>query len=175
MGDERKHYGPLENLDGRWAVGDSTLLGGRWVELRADGMVLHVGDAEGELIDWSRVTSGIRIQVGRFARGGGNAAGGGFDYPWPSKRPGIGYLFLTLRDPDESRRLTFNRHPEQYKSEEVLLAAELMASTVAAGEAHRLGDPEWLDRAVTRVAGITGWTMRSVPAELVKEALERED
>ncbi|MFD8477835.1 hypothetical protein [Kitasatospora sp. NPDC059673] len=175
MGDERKYYGPLEVLDGRWAVGDSTLLSGRWVELRADGMVPHTGDIEGELIRWSSVMDGIGIHIGRFARGSRFEAGFGLDSLWPSKRPGIGYLYLTLRHPYEDRKLTFDRHPHYYPAQEVLLTVELMTSTVAAGNAQLLGDPEWLARAVDRLSRITHWPAFHQPAAVLKEALAGED
>ncbi|MGW4378437.1 hypothetical protein [Kitasatospora sp. NPDC004531] len=175
MGDERKYYGPLEVRDGRWAVGDSARPHGRWVELRPDGMVQHTGDTEDEPIAWSRVMSGITIQIGRFARNHGYPASYGLAGFLPTSGSGIGYLHMTLRDPYEDHRLAFNRHPGTYDGGQLLLAAQLMTTTVADGNAHLLGDSAWLTWAVERLSRITHWPAFRQPESLVKEALESDD
>ncbi|MFJ9610437.1 hypothetical protein ACIRS1_29255 [Kitasatospora sp. NPDC101176] len=79
---------------------------------------------------------------------------------------------MTLRHPYEERKLTFDRHAEWYKSTHVLLLAELMTQTVAAGDAHRLGDADWLEWAVGRLELVTSWPIGSQPAAVVRAALK---
>ncbi|MFD8598579.1 hypothetical protein ACFV1L_26600 [Kitasatospora sp. NPDC059646] len=174
MVNRRKLYGPLELVDGRWAVGDSALPGGRWVQFREDGMVPHTGDAPGEVIRWAGVMEGITLQIGRYSYRAGFPVTSGFDGFW-SRKPGVGRLFLTLRHPYEYRTVTFDRHPHRYSATQLLLTAQLMVNTVADGEAHRLGDPEWLSRAIGRLEAVTSWPLGRGPEAVVRAALETAD
>ncbi|MFH7595576.1 hypothetical protein WDV06_10810 [Streptomyces racemochromogenes] len=176
MGDDRRTYGPLELLEGRWVVGDSHRPDGCWVEFRPEGMVRHAGGTADEPIPWSRVLLGIRIQIGQGTKGSRYQGSLGLTgliggLPGPFRGRGGGYLGMTLRHPYEDVRLAFDRHAEWYKPAHVLLLAELMTQTVAAGDAHRLGDAEWLGWAVGRLERVTSWPVGRQPAAVVQAAL----
>ncbi len=68
------------------------------------------------------------------------------------KGRGGGRLFMTVRHPYEGRSVHFDRHPRWYTGAEVVLLEELLGRTVAAGEAHRLADVDWLGRMVALLA-----------------------
>jgi len=177
MGDTRRTYGPLELVEGRWVVGDSHRPDGCWVELRTEGMVRHASGTEDELIPWSRVMLGISIQIGHGTKGSGYQGELGLTgvfggLPGPFKGRGGGHLGMTLRHPYEDRKLTFDRHPEWYKPTHILLLAELMTQTVAAGDAHRLGDADWLEWAVGRLELVTSWPIGRQPTAVVQAALK---
>ncbi|WP_158515549.1 hypothetical protein [Kitasatospora sp. MBT63] len=175
----RKTYGPLELVSGRWVVGDSHRPDGCWVEFRTEGMVRLEGGAEDEVIPWSKVMLGIGIQIGHGTRGSASEGELGLTgilggLPGPFKGRGGGHLSMTLRHPYEDRKLTFDRHAAWYKPTHILLLAELMTQTVAAGDAHRLGDADWLAWAVGRLELVTSWPIGRQPAAVVQAALKDE-
>ncbi|WP_234366288.1 hypothetical protein [Streptomyces albireticuli] len=162
MTDLSASLGPLERVDSRWVVGDCRP-GGTWVEFRADGLYQHARNSEGELIPWSRVMLATRVTLGaKYPRDsyGGWALLDGLPGPWRGR--GRGYLHLTLRHPYEDRLAAFDRHPRRYRSIEFLLLEELLTQAADAGEAHRLGDPDWLGRAVERLARQRPKTIRGI-------------
>ncbi|MFK0258557.1 hypothetical protein [Streptomyces sp. NPDC090445] len=172
MGDTRTALGPLELVEGTWVVGDSRRPGGSWLEFRAEGLHRQARDGDGELIPWSRIMLGIAVYIGRgYPRQGQFTMAGLLgNMPGPFRAHGRGHLDLTLRHPYEDRKLTFDRHPRAYRVMETFLLEQLLSQVVAAKEAHRLGDPDWLGRAVGRLEPLSPWLTRSRLDEVVREA-----
>lgn len=153
MTDTGASLGPLERDGGRWLVGDDRGRYGYWVEFREDGLYQYAPRAEGQLVPWSRVMLVQRFTLGaKYPRGNFGLRGwlGGLRGPWLGSGPG--YLHMTLRHPYEDWLARFDRHPRSYSGYQLFLFQELLRQTVGLGQAHRLGDPEWLDRVVTRLA-----------------------
>ena len=167
MTDTSTSLGPLGLEDGRWVVGDVRRPGGTWVEFRADGLFQHAGDSEGLLIPWRRIMLGMRITLGSKYPAKGFL--GGMPGTW--KRRGPGYLHMTLRHPYEDWSARFDRHPRAYSGYQMILLTELLRQAVEAGEAERLGDPEWLGTVVGRLAPQRPWTTRAT-REAVRAARE---
>ncbi|MGW5861863.1 hypothetical protein ACWFRJ_06770 [Streptomyces sp. NPDC055239] len=168
--------GPLELVDGRWVMGDALRPGGTWVEFRTDGLYRHSGTPEGELIPWSRVMLGMGVTIG----GGYPSKGGNFTLPgllcglpWFRGR-GTGHLDMTLRHPYEDWRIDFHRHPRWYRMLDVAVLEQLLTQTVAAHEAERLGDADWLGRVIGRLAAPTTSWSRSIQ-KTVQEARQAEE
>ncbi|WKK25749.1 hypothetical protein QZH56_09225 [Streptomyces olivoreticuli] len=167
--------GPLELIDGRCVVGDSRRPDGSWVEFRAEGLYRHAPGSEGELVPWSRIMLGMRVIVGR----GHPAKGGNFTMPGllgglPGfKGRGGGHLDMTLRHPYEDWSARFDRHTHGYRLFDVTLLEELLRQTVAAGEAHRLADADWLGRVVVRLTAPRSW-VRTKLADVVEQARQAE-
>ena len=169
-------YGPLELVDGRWVLGESRRPDGRWVEFRTEGLVRHANGTQGELIPWPRIMPGVGLQIGHGTKGSGYRGDVGLTgflggLPGPFKGRGGGHLSMRLRDPYEDRKFTFDRHATWYAVTDILLLAELLNHTVAKGDAHRLGDTEWLTRAVERLKSVNSWPPRSQPARVLQKAL----
>ncbi|NXY96633.1 hypothetical protein HYE82_20030 [Streptomyces sp. BR123] len=172
MGDSRTALGPLELVEGIWVVGDSGRPGGSWLEFREEGMYRRARDGDGELIPWSRIMLGIAVYVGRGYPSHGQYTVAGLlgNVPGPLRAHGRGHLDVTLRHPYGDHKLTFDRHPRAYRVGETFLLEELLSQVVAAKEAHRLGDPDWLGRAVGRLEPLGPWLTRRNINEAVKEA-----
>ncbi|MEU3858316.1 hypothetical protein AB0F03_13250 [Streptomyces sp. NPDC028722] len=173
MGDTSTTLGPLELCDGRWVVGDTGKA--HWLEFRTDGLYQHEPDSEGELIPWARIMLGMNLTMGgEFPARGSNGFGGilgGLPGPWRGR--GSGYLHMTLRHPYENRIARFDRHPRPYPGSHLVFLQTLTTRAIDAGQAHLLGDPEWLGRVVARLAPQRprGWRgMR----EAVTRAMEAE-
>ncbi len=168
--------GPLELIDGRCLVGDSRRPGGSWVEFRADGLYRHAPGSEGELVPWSRIMLGMGVIIGRGhpAKGGNSTMLGllGGLPGWFRGRGG-GHLDMTLRHPYEDWSARFDRHPHWYRPLDVALLEELLRQTVAAGEAHRLADTNWLGGMVVRLTAPRSWG-RTTLAEVVAQAWQAE-
>lgn len=156
--------GPLERVDGRWGVGDAVRPGRTWVEFREDGLYRHTGAPEGELVPWPRIMLGVGVTIGRGypSKGGDFTILGLLAGVRGFRGRGTGHLDMTLRHPYEDQRLDFHRHPRWYRLLEVSLLQELLGQTVAAKEAPRLADTEWLDRVVERLASTSTWTAGSI-------------
>ncbi|WP_162793378.1 hypothetical protein [Streptomyces globosus] len=77
---------------------------------------------------------------------------------------------MTLRHPYEDRKLTFTRHAHAYRIIDTFLLASLLSQLVEAGEAHRLGDPEWLSRVVGRLTPLSPWLTRNRLTQAVEQA-----
>ncbi|WP_406069331.1 hypothetical protein OG372_16160 [Streptomyces sp. NBC_01020] len=156
MSDINASLGPLERVNGRWAVGDSQRPGGAWLEFRADGLYQHAGRSkriEEQLIPWSRVMlCGFSLGARYPSMGSYTPRGllGGLPGPW--KHRGRGYLHLTLRHPYEDWVATFDRHPRWYNLTHLSWFQELLRQTAREGEARRFADAEWLGRAVELLA-----------------------
>lgn len=65
---------------------------------------------------------------------------------------------MTARHPYEDRTVYFDRHPRWYEVAELHLLDGLLRATVAAGEAHLLGDADWLAHAVEQLTPTKFWT-----------------
>ncbi|GAA1139620.1 hypothetical protein F4556_006910 [Kitasatospora gansuensis] len=155
--------GPLVQVDGRWLVGDHQRPGGVWLEFRTDGLCLHTADAEEQVTPWARIMDLNRFTLGgRYPRGsyGMLALLGGWRGPWQGR--GRGYLHMTLRHPYEDWLAPFDRHPRPYGFTELALFEALLLRTGSSGEVHRLGDGEWLGRAVRLLAGQRPRTARGI-------------
>ncbi|MFL4949179.1 hypothetical protein ACJ6WE_17855 [Streptomyces sp. MMS24-I31] len=152
MMDTSTPLGPLELLDGRWVMGDTGK--GHWVEFRRDGLYQHEPDSEGQLIPWPRIMLGMNLTMGsKYPARGSNGFGGllgGLPGPWRGR--GSGYLHMTLRDPYENWIARFDRHPRSYPGAHLVFLQTLTMQVIDAGQAHLLGDPEWLGRVVARLA-----------------------
>lgn len=155
--------GPLERDGGRWRVGNDRGRYGYWVEFREDGLYQYAprrggsgnraGGEAPDVVPWSRIMSFGQFTLGaKYPRGNFGLRGwlGGLRGPWLGSGPG--YLHMTLRHPYEDWLARFDRHPRPYSGCQLFLFQELLRQTVRLGQAHRLGDPEWLDRVVTRLA-----------------------
>ncbi|MFJ2770696.1 hypothetical protein [Streptomyces sp. NPDC087300] len=171
--------GPLELTDGRCGVGDSRRPGGSWVEFRPEGLYRHAparkpSEAD-ELIPWPRIMLGISVYVGRgYPSKGGNFTIPGLLGGLPGLRGrGGGHLDMTLRHPYEDHSLGYDRHPHAYPVMDVAFLEQLLTRTVAAGEAHRLGDAAWLERVVGRLTPVRTWSARGM-RDAVAEALRSE-
>ncbi|MFI5534031.1 hypothetical protein ACIA8O_36380 [Kitasatospora sp. NPDC051853] len=169
-------YGPLELVDGRWVLGDAQRPGGRWVGFEPDGLVHHAEGTQGELIPWSRIMPGVGLQIGHGTKGSGYWGDVGLTgllggLPGPFQGRGGGHLSMTLRHPYEYRKLTFDRHPTWYRTAHVLLLAELLTHAVSEGDAHRLGDAEWLTWAVGRLETVGSWPLGHQPADVLQKSL----
>ncbi|MET9319441.1 hypothetical protein ABZX75_04480 [Streptomyces sp. NPDC003038] len=77
---------------------------------------------------------------------------------------------MTLRHPYEDRKLTFDRHARAYRLLDTFLLEEVLSQVVAADEAHRLGDRDWLRHVVARLALLSPWLTRRRLSEAVEEA-----
>jgi len=174
VSDTSASLGPLTLHDGRWVVGDVRRPDGWWVEFREDGLFQHARNSKGELIPWSRFMLGMRVTVGaKYPSRSFSMMGifGGVPGPW--KGHGGGYLHMTLRHPYEDWVVRFDRHPRWYSGFDVLGLEELLRQTIDAGEADRLGDPDWLGPVVERLAPQRPWTVRAI-REAVTRAREAE-
>ncbi|WP_053699262.1 hypothetical protein [Streptomyces sp. NRRL F-5755] len=168
--------GPLACVDGHWVVGDCFRPGGLWLEFRPDGIYQHARTPSDELlIPWPRIMLGIGFSLGGKHPHHGSVSPmgtiGGLPGPWQGV--GRGYLHMTLRHPYEDWLAPFNRHPHRYPMTELALFEALLGRTGAAKELHRLGDAEWLNRAVgllKRQRPRTGRAVRQVMGEILEEA-----
>jgi|UniRef100_A0AAU3IC62 hypothetical protein len=172
MGDAHMALGPLELVNGRWVVGDSLRPGGSWLEFRTEGLCWQGRLGGGELIPWSRIMLGVRVYIGRGYPNHGQYSLLGMlgNLSGPFKGRGGGHIDVTLRHPYEDRKLTFDRHAHPYHLLDTFLLEELLSQVVAAGEAHRLGDPDWLGHVLGRMALLTPWLTRRKLGEAVEEA-----
>ncbi|MFF5548885.1 hypothetical protein [Streptomyces olivaceoviridis] len=152
MTDTSTSLGPLELLHGRWVVGDAGKP--HWVEFRRDGLYQQEPHAEGQLVPWSRIMLGMHLTMGsKYPAKGSNGFGGllgGLPGPWRGR--GSGYLHMTLRHPYENWIARFDRHPRHYPGAHLVFLDLLTRQVIDAGQAHLLGDPEWLGRVVARLA-----------------------
>lgn len=172
MGDTHTALGPLELIDEHWVVGDSRRPGGSWLEFRVEGLYRQGHDGEGELIPWSRIMLGVRVYIGRGypTHGQYSLLGMVGNLPGPFRGRGAGHLDMTLRHPYEDRKLTFDRHARAYRLLDTFLLEEVLSQVVAADEAHRLGDRDWLRHVVARLALLSPWLTRRRLSEAVEEA-----
>ncbi|MGW2718990.1 hypothetical protein [Streptomyces sp. NPDC001492] len=148
--------GPLERVDGRWALGDARRPGRARVEFRPDGLHAIARDSGAEVFPWARVMPGFRITPGgRHPNRDVYAQLGGL--PGPFKGRGGGCLHMTVRHPYEDRQLFFDRHPRRYRTKDILTPQSVMTWLVEDGEVHRLGDAGWTARVVERLSTFDGW------------------
>ncbi|MEU2026772.1 hypothetical protein ABZ565_32220 [Streptomyces sp. NPDC016469] len=163
--------GPLELTGGRWGIGDATRPGTHWVELRPDGFQQHEPDAEGELVPWARVMTGIRITWGKHARN--TATRGAYTLKGMVAERDGGWLHMTLRDPYEDHHLRFDQHTSPYRAVDALRLEALLRKLTDEGGLRLLGDPEWVGRAVACLAGGKNrWITEGALERAVTEALE---
>ncbi|MGW4053414.1 hypothetical protein ACWENA_21540 [Streptomyces sp. NPDC004779] len=66
--------------------------------------------------------------------------------------------------------VNYTHHERTYTSMHMALACDLFAKTSEANVLHRLGDPEWLDAVVTRLAPTPRWT--PFPGRRVREIID---
>ncbi|APU39118.1 hypothetical protein [Streptomyces sp. TN58] len=173
MGDVHTALGPLELVEGVWVIGDSRRPGGSWIEFREEGL-LHrqARRGESELIPWSRIMLGMAVYVGRgYPRSGQYTLAGMLgNMPGPFRGHGGGHLDMTVRHPYEDRRLAFDRPARPYRLLDTFVLEQLLSQVVAAGEAHRLGDPDWLRTVVGRLESLNARMTRSRLCAAVGEA-----
>ncbi|MFF9322854.1 hypothetical protein ACF1BP_36315 [Streptomyces sp. NPDC014735] len=163
MSDVGLSLGPLERVNDRWVVGDSRRPGGTWLEFRSGGLYQHEPNSEGKLIPWQRITLVTQFTLGaKYPKYSYSpmALLGGLPGPWKGRGPG--YLHMTLRHPYENEVVRFDRHPHWYNPTELVLFQTLLAQTADAGEAHRFGDADWMDRAVEQLVRQRPSTARGV-------------
>ncbi|MFE2478762.1 hypothetical protein [Streptomyces sp. NPDC059389] len=176
MGNTSAALGPLELVGGIWVVGDSRRPGGTWLEFRAEGLYRQSAGG-GELIPWPRIMLGVGVYIGRgYPRTGQYTLAGMLgNLPGPFRGRGGGHLDMTLRDPYEDRKLTFDRHARAYRLLDTFLLEELLSHVVAADEAHRLGDPDLLGQVVDRLTSLSARMTRRRLSEAVAEAWRGSD
>ncbi|MGW1746618.1 hypothetical protein ACWCRD_13540 [Streptomyces sp. NPDC002092] len=104
--------GPLERVDGRWALGDARRPGRARVEFRTDGLHAVARDSRVEVVPWPRIMLGGRITLGgRFPRDVYAQMGILGGLPGPFKGRGGGYLHMTVRHPYEDQELFLTAIP----------------------------------------------------------------
>ncbi|MGC5342572.1 hypothetical protein [Streptomyces sp. DT171] len=150
------HLGPLELVGDRWIIGDPKRKNGSCLVLSAEGMEHHeAGTTEPlDFVPWHRFME-VRVKATTRAwlatRTGGvlDTFGG---YTQIGGRSACSVRGL-VRHPYEDWSVNYTHHERPYTSSHVFLVGELFHKTSAeAKAAHRLGDPEWLGEAVTRLA-----------------------
>ncbi|MFK0296468.1 hypothetical protein ACIQU6_39190 [Streptomyces sp. NPDC090442] len=119
--------------------------GRAWLEFRTDGLYQRTRKAEEQVIPWARFMSFNRLTVGAKYPSKGHY---GVRALFGGAR---GYLHLTLRHPYEDWVVSFDGHPHRYTLTDLVLFQALLASTINEGEAHKLGDGDWLGRAVAHL------------------------
>ena len=167
--------GPLERVDGRWALGDARRPGRAWVEFLPDGLHAHGRDGGVEVIPWSRIMLGIGVTLGgRYPSRGEIYCQMGWlgGMPGPFRGRGGGYLHMTLRHPYEDHLVFFDRHPRWYRMADLFALQALLRRLVEDGEVHRLADGDWLARAVPRLSGLGNWLTKAKLHRAVTEAVE---
>ncbi|MDO0927618.1 hypothetical protein QQY24_20200 [Streptomyces sp. TG1A-8] len=173
MRDTTASLGPLQRNDGRWELGHSRRPGGgAWVEFREEGLTAHARDGAEEVLPWPRILLGIDVVVGKGSAKGENISPAGLlgGLPGPLSGHFGGRLLMTLRRPHENRAVYFDRHPRWYRVTDVHVLETFLRHLVATGDAHRLADPAWLDRVVTRLTGHRMLTSRRAVQRAVAEA-----
>lgn len=173
MVEDRTFLRPLELTNGRWGVGDNTRPDAHWVEFRPDGLYQHEPDSEGQLIPWSRIMNGIWFTWGKHSWNT-NSRGVYTLRGMVATRKG-GWMHTTLRHPYEDHQLRFDQHTRPYRAVDVLRLESLLRQLTTEGKLHLLGDPEWVGRAATYLAGgknrwITSRALRQVTAEALAAA-----
>ncbi|MFJ3090415.1 hypothetical protein [Streptomyces sp. NPDC086838] len=162
--------GPLELADGRWGIGDSAGPGTHWLEVRPDGFQQHAPDAEGQLVPWTRVMTGIRLTWG--TRPQDTTSRGKYTLKGMVADRDGAWLHMTLRDPYEDHHLRFDQHPRPYRAVDVLRLEALLRRLTDEGRLRLLGDPEWVGRAVASLAGGKNrWVTDGALEQAVAEAL----
>ncbi|MFF1542569.1 hypothetical protein [Streptomyces sp. NPDC058291] len=173
MVDDRTTLGPLQLTGGHWGIGDAARPGAHWVEFRPEGLHQCGPDAEGPLVPWSRIMTGIWITWGKHS--------------WNTNSRGVytlkgtvatrdgGWMRMTLRDPYEDRQLRFDQHERPYRAVDALRLEFLLRQLTEDGKPHLLGDPEWVGRAVACLAGgknrrVTQRALRRAAAQAVVAA-----
>ncbi|KUL38194.1 hypothetical protein ADL22_18990 [Streptomyces sp. NRRL F-4489] len=166
MSERHGFLGPLGQVDGHWVVGNYPHPGRAWLTFRKDGIYQHTRKAEEQLIPWSRF-----MLFNRFTLGAKYPSKGQYGVRALFFGGARGYLHVTLRHPYEDWLLTFDGHPHRYTLTDMLLFEALLASTINDGEAHRLGDGDWLRRAVEHLTRERPRTTHRI-RKAVKEARE---
>lgn len=165
------HLGPLERGDGdRWVLGDPQrgASGGR-VNLLPEGAEHWWRGSRKVLVPWSRfmLFNSFEVTAGRLGStrtvGLLNEVGGAG--PVGALGP---CLRLTLRHPYEDWVAQFSHHQRRYRRFHLLLLTELLKQTVKAGEAERLGDPDWLAWVVKQLAPQRPWTAKALTAAVAE-------
>ncbi|MFE3651987.1 hypothetical protein [Streptomyces sp. NPDC059122] len=155
--------GPLGQVDGHWVVGNYPQPGRAWLVFREDGLYRRSRKGEEQVIPWSRFMMFNRLTVGA-------------KYPSKSQYGVLawfggarGYLHVTLRHPYEDWVVSFDGHPRRYTFTDMVLFEALLASTINEREAHKLGDGDWLGRAVEHLTRERPRTTRRI-RKVVNEA-----
>ncbi|MFJ8085569.1 hypothetical protein ACIQ6Y_33945 [Streptomyces sp. NPDC096205] len=162
--------GPLELCSGHWGVGDATRPDTHWVQFRPDGLYQHGPDSPGQLIGWSRLMTGIWITWGKHSWNTNTR--GVYTLKGTVARRDGGWLHMTLRHPYEAHQLRFDQHARPYRAVDVLRLEYLLRQLIDEGRPHLLGDPEWVGRAVTCLAGGSNrWITRRALRRAAAQAL----
>jgi hypothetical protein len=145
--------GPLEFTDGGWVIGDPA---GDHVRLERDCLTHWVHGAEPRRIAWSRVVS-IALEVQPLRRDHSRTLRrAAVVLSWlgqPTDHVGLpASVSAVVRHPYEDWQAGFTHHARRYPRREITVACELLDETTAAGEAARLGDPEWLTDVVRKLS-----------------------
>jgi hypothetical protein len=148
--------GPLELVGDRWVVGDPTRKAGLCVVLTPEGLEYHRrGETAPQLaIQWSQcvelkvqaayrswhTTPGLGVVAGDMGRDGCSLHG-------------------ILRHPHELElwKVRYTHHQRHYKAGHVIVLKALFDQLTEAKALGRLGDPEWLGAAVTKLSAYTSW------------------
>jgi hypothetical protein len=168
------YLGPLELVGDRWIIGDPKREGGSCLVLTAGGMEHHEPGAPEPLavVPWSKfVELSIRAtyQAWHATRTMGvlGVLGGGH---METGRGGCSVGGL-LRHPYEPWSVNYTHHERPYTGMHVHVVQALFRRTSEARALHRLGDPEWLGAAVTRLAPLSSWWGPSLNRQ-VREIIE---
>ncbi|MFE2012913.1 hypothetical protein [Streptomyces sp. NPDC059491] len=167
-----QHLGPLERFGDQWVVGDPKQKEGTCLVLTTQGIEHHLpGLPQARtVIEWDRfrhLELRATMRPWMATRAGGVVVGLGGGY-LDSGRSGCSVTGLL--HPYESWSVNYTHHARTYTSMHMALACELFAKTSEAKALHRLGDPEWLDAVVARLAPTPRWT--PLPGRRVSEIIE---
>lgn len=151
--------GPLEQVGKWWVIGDPKRKEGSCVVLTPEGLE-HRVRAEPEplsVVPWRRF---VDLRVQSTARAWMATRTGGFlELGNPSYLPQRGGRSACsesggVRHPYEGWSVNYTHHQRTYPGRDVYLLPLLIRRISEAKELHRLGDPDWVSEAVTRVSAL---------------------
>ncbi|MGW2227542.1 hypothetical protein [Streptomyces formicae] len=147
-----EQLGPLQRVGDRWVIGDSTRAGCSWLVLTEDGMEHHgpMAPRSRAVLPWSRIVD-LDVRSTQWAWMASSVMEGMTAFgPGEFGRRACSVRAL-VRDPYEDWSARYTHHKHSYAYGDIGLLGGLFAQAAEAKAAHRLGDPHWLDAAVTRV------------------------
>ncbi|MFF2778931.1 hypothetical protein ACFVU3_29055 [Streptomyces sp. NPDC058052] len=167
-----QHLGPLERVGDRWVIGDPERREGSCLVLTTEGIEHHVqGVAQPPgVIKWNRLIhlelrATMRPWMATRAGGVFTELGGGY---MDGGRSGCSVSGIIR--PYEPWSVNYTHHERTYTSMHMALVCDLFVKTSETKALHRLGDLEWLDAVVARLAPTPRWT--PFPGRRVSEIIE---
>ncbi|MFC5722561.1 hypothetical protein ACFP1Z_20540 [Streptomyces gamaensis] len=146
----------MERTGSQWVIGDPERHCGAHLKLTPEGIRPHAKGAQQELIPWSRFME-LSLFVTARRWSSSRTVGALNDFLGSeSGEDGIdshgSCLRGMLRHPYEHWTGRFSHHERRYRTSEILLVDELVRQLTKAQATEQLGNADWLDQAVTRLA-----------------------